>query len=258
MSEMFRWGTRAARDWDFCGSADRRSAVMQLFTGIEGATAATVDSELARRLRAVVGTCLRRIRSWRTPARWSTQDWRVEADQVATIAAWQASGDSGQSQGTGLENEISKWIMACVRRRHREEWRYAAHTAPEIEEPPEEGAQPPWRGQAPTTDEFDSSQPYEPLREALESLSLRQQFLVHALFWDGRTEEELGRHWGISQRGVSKRKAVALALLRERLCEGNGRLQTKIRKSEGPGSKESLENVVTLVEGQIGPAPGRS
>jgi len=53
----------------------------------------------------------------------------------------------------------------------------------------------------------------ERVRDLLNYLPASDRDLLVALFWHGRTEAEIGRQLGITQRAVNKRKHGALALL---------------------------------------------
>ena len=53
---------------------------------------------------------------------------------------------------------------------------------------------------------------------ALDSLAELDRGLIRQLFWDGRTEDDLAREWGVSQQAVSKRKQKILRALRRQMA----------------------------------------
>ena len=60
-------------------------------------------------------------------------------------------------------------------------------------------------------------QQHELMREAVATLPASQRSLIDEIFWNGRTEEELGRMLGANQREISRRKQAALRSLRDQL-----------------------------------------
>jgi RNA polymerase sigma factor (sigma-70 family) len=55
---------------------------------------------------------------------------------------------------------------------------------------------------------------YSDLTEALSKLSREHHEVIEQLYWHGRTETEVAKSIGLSQRAVSKRKQRALKVLR--------------------------------------------
>jgi DNA-directed RNA polymerase specialized sigma subunit len=99
-------------------------------------------------------------------------------------------------------------ILSNALTRYRQEWAYALHCVPLPDE----------EGNKSLTDSVLISTPVdEELRYALLYLSPRNYWLIVQLFWEERTEAEIGVTLGISQRGVSKHKQAALTDLRGRL-----------------------------------------
>ena len=154
----------------------------------------------------VISKCLRRIRRWRVPPRWSDQDWREEMEAEATAAALQAMRDFDPTRGVPWEAFLRLRIIHSALARHRREWMFAIHrvfiTACDESEMTEGASLP------------SHEATLELLQVALGRLSAADARLIEGLFWEGKTEAGLGEALGISQQAVSKRKLSILKTLR--------------------------------------------
>ena len=154
----------------------------------------------------VISGCLKRVRSWRVPPRWSNQDWFEEMRAEATLAALQAARDFDPTRGVPWSAFLRRRILDAALTRYRREWAYATRRA-SVEAWDEVGAV---EGERHPSHEAI----YERLQEALGGLPRADAWLIEGLFWEGKTEAGLGVTLGISQQAVSKRKKGIFKRLR--------------------------------------------
>lgn len=152
--------------------------------------------------------CLRRIETWRVPPNWSRSDWLRQVQSLAASTAWEAASRYDPSLGVPLDAFLRESVMAAARTQYRQEWVYARRFSS-----PADGLLP---------ERLPPSSPpslelRESLREALNTLSPSDRFVVSQFFWRGATEAEVGRNLGVSQPAVSKRKARIIESLRQSL-----------------------------------------
>jgi hypothetical protein len=152
------------------------------------------------------GSCARRFRAWRTPPRWSVDDWFEEMQAQGVATAWQALRDYDPARGVPLSAFVRVRVLVGVRARYRQEWAYAVHC----------GCEPPADGGASPSDAAPSTpNAYEVLQGPLARLAEPDRRLIEHLFWGGRTEADVAGELGISQPAVSQRKrAIILGLRR--------------------------------------------
>ena len=155
----------------------------------------------------VISGCLKRIRSWRVPPRWSNQDWFEEMRAEATLTALQAARDFDPTRDVPWSAFLRRRIMEAALTRHRREWTYAIRRA-SLAAWDEVGAV---EGERHPSHEAI----YERLQEALGRLPRTDAWLIESLFWEGKTEAGLGETLGISQQAVSKRKKGIFKRLRQ-------------------------------------------
>jgi RNA polymerase sigma factor (sigma-70 family) len=160
----------------------------------------------------VLSCCLKRLNSWRIPPNWSASDWFEEIKAVGAAAAWQAEGEFDSSRGVPMSAFLYQRILARVFTRYRQEWAYALHLAPRIDEELNELAL-----QVEALLSPETVHESESVRGALNSLSSLDRQMVVRLFWQEHTETQIARSLGISQSAVSKRKRAILGKLRTRL-----------------------------------------
>jgi DNA-directed RNA polymerase specialized sigma24 family protein len=142
-------------------------------------------------------SCLRKIRRWRVPPRWSRRDWFEEIGAELTIAALLAARDYDPARGVPPEAFLRRRMMTRAYSRYRREWRYAIRQiAGTVLDRHQDGA-----GTAPETDAEARF-----LLDALRRLSRPGSSLIEGLFWERKTEAELAKCFGISQQAVNKRK----------------------------------------------------
>ncbi len=142
-------------------------------------------------------SCLRKIRRWRVPPRWSRRDWFEEIGAELTIATLMAARDYDPARGVPPEAFLRRRIMTTAYSRYRREWRYAIRqVAGTVLDRHQDGA-----GSAPGPD---SEARF--LFDALSRLSRPESSLIEGLFWEQKTEAELARCFEISQQAVNKRK----------------------------------------------------
>ena len=158
---------------------------------------------------------LQRIYSWRIPPNWSPTDWRQEIGAVAVIAAWEAEQVFDPSYGIPVNAFVRSRVLACALARYRKEWAFATRCV--FNRGPEEDEASGGRADRFLAHEVESNPACEALMEALAGIAPPRRALIRQLFWEERTEAEIGRDQGISQRAVSKRKQAALRSLGQRL-----------------------------------------
>ncbi len=153
---------------------------------------------------AIWARCWRRIRSWRVPPGWSTQDWREEARAEGSVAAWQAARDYDLARGVPRVAFVYQRVLAGVWTRYRQEWGYRRHHRSPL--PVEDRPTP----ADPTTTAGDSGE----VAWLLGQLGEADRWLIQQLFWADTTEAAVARVLGISQQAVSLRKYHALKSLK--------------------------------------------
>jgi len=157
-------------------------------------------------LRAILQSADRRLQSWQRPPNWSVMDWSAECRQIEEIAAYKLTRAVDSAGNIPPARSIYNHVIASVRTCYRREWAYSLHFEPcpmnlSSREQEFEG---PRDGQTAETD------PYSFLYEAMDELAPEQRRLVEQLFFFGRTQAEVGKIFGLSQRAISKRKQHAL------------------------------------------------
>jgi RNA polymerase sigma factor (sigma-70 family) len=155
---------------------------------------------------SVVSACLRKIRRWRVPPRWTFLDWFEEIEAEATVSALNAIKEFDPTRGIPWEAFLRRLIMQRCLTRYRREWTYALRMIAmgEFGEFEISGV-----GNA---DERGII--FAQLLDALGRLPPVDSWLIEGLFWGGETEAGLAEVLEISQQAVSKRKSSILRTLR--------------------------------------------
>ena len=164
--------------------------------------------------------CIAELKSWKPPPNLSAHGWFQELQQLARIAAWQAICNYKVGATTSIEVFVYCRIMQRVPAWYRREWRYAQCFVPDP------------LSDSVTVDD-DQSEPnhgnvleamaelpvprYELLHELLANLPPDERYMIEELVWRGRTQEELGRMLGATQRAISREKQAGLRRLRDQL-----------------------------------------
>ena len=176
----------------------------------------------------VLMRCFQRVRTWPLPPNWSATDWFEEVKEVLIVTTVVAESDFDSTRGIPFCGILYNRAMARVLTRYRLEWNYgtrfqsecAGRRACEEEAPDPLECRSPHAGgtagELPCAGEPDS--PLEELAEALASLSEPSRRLIELLFWDGRTESEVAKEFGISQPAICKRLRSVLGALRCRVA----------------------------------------
>jgi len=148
-----------------------------------------------------------RVRCWRIPPHWSTQDWLDEVRAILQSAATSAAFDYDKERAVPLRAHIYMRAVGAAWTRYRQEWSYYIHQSGKDVEPI---AMP-----------FDRAQADETIRyflgDALSHLPVEDQLLIEQLFWNGTRQDRLALMLGVSQQEVSRRKVRVLQLLRQAL-----------------------------------------
>ena len=145
-----------------------------------------------------------RIHRWRVPPNWSPRDWREEIDAESIATACQAIRVFDATRGGSLSRFVYYQILAKAMSRYRKEWSFALHFGAgrdAVEWLPEA------RPQAET-------EARERLFRTVTRLPEPDQRLIEFLFWEGRSEQEIGGGLGITKQAVNKRKCRILLELR--------------------------------------------
>jgi len=159
--------------------------------------------------------CSRRVCSWCTPPNWGQREWFEEICAVAAAAAWEAETGFDPAYGISMGAFVRYRVLGRALTRYRQEWAFARRC---IREPAEEdnrntaGKSQSWL--APISHD---NTVCDTLLEALAGIGAPSSWLIEQLFWDERTQAEIGREQGLSQRAISKRKQAVLRTLRQRL-----------------------------------------
>jgi DNA-directed RNA polymerase specialized sigma24 family protein len=152
-------------------------------------------------------SCLKRIRRWRGPPRWSRSQWLEEIEAEVAAAILEARRDFNAARGVPWEAFLRLRIMSAALARYRREWTYALHRVQGATlEPAARDDGPPWETAA------------RLIAQALGQLPDQDIWLIEGLFWEGKSEAELAESLGISQQAVNKRKRTIFRDLR-RLIE---------------------------------------
>ena len=172
-------------------------------------------------LLAIVADSFRRLRHWRPPLNCSSPDWEKELLQVAWLSALEAVRDFNPAQGIAFGAFVYNRIRSGSRTWHRRE---KSHSARVISQPPEPAFNEDGNDVQSLTTGMPSSPPSDPelfliLREAIANLTEQQHRVIHAYFWQGYNETEIGAEEGVSQDTVSERKRAALRSLQETLSK---------------------------------------
>lgn len=155
-------------------------------------------------------SCLKRIRKWQVPPRWSGGDWFEEIEAETVAATVQAIKDFDPARGVPWGAFLRLRIRRAALARYRREWAYAIR-----------------RVSAEALDDYGTAEDggfplrestVKLLQEALRQLPCSDIWLIEGLFWEGKTEANLAVFLGISQQAVNKRKRTILRTLR-RLIE---------------------------------------
>ena len=146
--------------------------------------------------------CLARIGRWRVPANYERQEWMREVEAVVACTALVAEREYDASRGVPRDAFVFDRILGTVLTRYRQEWRFATR---------HQGAV----GRRPARDSLPLSNPTRPnVAQAVACLPKADRDLIASLFWEGRTEAEVGAQLAVTQQTISKRKASILKRLR--------------------------------------------
>jgi DNA-directed RNA polymerase specialized sigma24 family protein len=182
-----------------------------------GIGAGSTDDEEGRVIEAILPGCLRKIRRWRVPPRWSVPDWSAEIAAELTFAALQAARDFDPARGVPREVFLRQRVMHRAYSHYRREWTYAMRHVARAELGCEGQSDVGDRPSARTRTEF--FREVEMLLEALRRLSHSDFWLIDELYWGGKTEFELAKVLGVSQQAVSKRKRTVFKTLHHLILE---------------------------------------
>jgi DNA-directed RNA polymerase specialized sigma24 family protein len=162
-----------------------------------------------------------RVRYWRIPPHWSTQDWLDEVRAILQSAATAAGLDYDKERAVPLRAHIYMRAVAAAWTRYRQEWSYYLHSATASR-----------AGVEPIAMPFDRPHADETVRyflgRALSHLPVEDQLLIEQLFWNGTRKGRLAVMLGVSQQAVSRRKVRVLQLLRQALRSHAVRLLSQL------------------------------
>lgn len=162
-----------------------------------------------------IKAALQRAQRWQRPPNWTKREWQAELFALAWAAACQCLFEQPDAD----DNTLTRYILAALKRFWREEWAYAARCVPLVEPslPTDEGE--PCDVLECVATDWDENRIILrlALQEALARLSEKDRFLVHCLFWEGKSQAEVAQGLGISRRAVRKRLNAVLKKLRAML-----------------------------------------
>jgi RNA polymerase sigma factor (sigma-70 family) len=142
---------------------------------------------------------------WRVPPNWSPRDWSEEFKAERIAAACEAEHDFDPTRGVPLAAFVRQRVLARVLRRYRQEWSYARRCCLQPESDGDNAA---------SADRLSSADDSESLQRCLDRLQEPHRRLIHGLFWEGKTEDEVARLLALSQPAISRRKRRILDQLR--------------------------------------------
>ena len=195
--------------------------------------------------------CLRRIRSWHIPPNWSRPDWFEEIGAVAVAAACEAESRFDPLRNVALSSFVHSRVLSRALTRYRQEWAFlqrCRNPAATLREPDQSAREP-----AVVVGAQDDNPACGELLEAMAELRAQHRWLLRQLFWEDRTEAEIGREMEISQQAVAKRKQAVLRWLRERLNVERGREDSLFPGCKTRPSLQSLP-VTAETEGRQEPS----
>jgi len=172
--------------------------------------------------------CLRRIFSWHTPPNWCATDWFEEICAVAATAACDAECCFDPAYGVALDAYVHSRVLSRALTRYRQEWAFSNRNVFDIVEERDEDTR--RLGGAFLLPVIEANPACDALLEEMTDLSSQSRWLIKQLFWEDRTEAEIGRELGISQQAVAKRKRSVLRILRERLKKPQRILSSEVVK----------------------------
>jgi len=181
--------------------------------------------------RAEFHACVRRICSWPIPPNWGRTEWVEEICAVAAEAACEAESQFDPSHGVSVHAFVHSRVLGRSLSRYRQEWAFSKRCLCVAAADPDADT----HGKARVFhDPAGQQNPVcDGLLEAVAQLSEPHRWLIEALFWQERTEADIGCELGISQRAVSKRKHVVLRSLAQWMKTANKNFTTKVLKVSG-------------------------
>lgn len=173
------------------------------------------ERPIENEINLIIIKCLARIRSWRSPCNWSYPDWLEEAQEVATIAAWQAVANCEPQALSKLLCFVHQRILSAVRTRYRQEFLYGLRFGFSLAQIDSDSDEQSTHRTTPFLEPELERRSYSDLVEALAKLPDSQRIVIEQLFLNGRTEMQLAAALKISRVAINKRKRGALRVLRE-------------------------------------------
>jgi len=153
------------------------------------------------------------LRSLPPPPNWSIHDWNIELDQVAAIAAWEATNDFDPTFHVPLDAFIHQRVRHRILTIYRREcgfgFRQVSASPEELENLSMVESQ-----TVPTIDEQQFKRDEAKLVKALQLLYPACSDIIIALFQQRASEAEIASALNVSQQAISKRKASILKCLR--------------------------------------------
>lgn len=144
---------------------------------------------------------LRRVSRWQTPPNWSRADWLEEVSVEAYAAGWCAVCEHHAGSRLPLFDTVYRYTLNACLQRYRQEWRYVLRC----------------RSMEDMEDGHVWGEDRLELSLALALLPEYDRQLLHALFWEGRSETDIAREQGVSVQAISARKRRLLRNLQEML-----------------------------------------
>ena len=143
---------------------------------------------------SAVQSGFKRIRSWHVPPNWSRGDWFEEVTAVGTAAAWQAVCEFDSERGVPFAGFGYCRMMTRCLARYRKEWRYALHLVDSDScEKQTTTFNHPGLAASSAAKADGTYCSHDHLRGAVRALPSKECRLIEQLFWQERTETEVGR-----------------------------------------------------------------
>ena len=150
--------------------------------------------------------CFARIKPWHQPPHWSRRDWHEEARGIAALAACESRPNFDPTRGVPETAFLFGRMVAAVTKRYRQEWSYARHTSPSDDLT--------YHASPTPTSPVEGHEQKLKLEKFLASLEPSEEYLIHQLFWEEVSQDDLATSLGITYRGFTYRKTKLIDKLK--------------------------------------------
>jgi hypothetical protein len=143
------------------------------------------------------------------PPNWSHSGWKQEFTAIAWEAVWVTACEVCPTNDPAFTALACHRAMTSVQKRYRQEWRFATRFMPLAARLWHRRDLEPANDEPPNCDTESSRLSW--VREWVRLLPAAGRWLIHQLFYLGRTEREVANQLNMSQSAVHKHKAALIA-----------------------------------------------